>query len=285
MRASSIAPRKASCLTLASSPAARGPAAAERAPAPEKPPPPKEPPPPPPLPDQPPPPQEPPPQWLLSRRGPRRSYVRPVGICRAPWLASHSSRTTKNRMIRIATSGTPAAVVGGGALYSPRVAARMPSMPASRPPAQSPARKRGRTSWSRMRAASWSGSAPFEAVAGLDPHLAVVHEHEQDRPVVPVLAPHAPRLGDADREVLERRRRQALEDRHHDLGGGLFGEASELRVEPLRVARGDEARVVVEVRRGRGRQRLRPEPGDAQDEDDADDERAQEGAHPGLPRV
>src|SRR3990172_645231 len=100
-------------------------------PPPEKPPPPNEPPPPPPPPDQPPPPQEPPPQWLLSRRGPRRSYTRPLGMCRAPWLASRSSRTTRNTMMRIATSGTPAAFFGGGALYSPRVAARTASMPAS----------------------------------------------------------------------------------------------------------------------------------------------------------
>ena len=80
----------------------------------------------------------------------------PRALRREPEEEDRRSR----RSTRSATSGTPFGFRGGGALYSPRVAAMMPSMPASRPPVQSPARNRGRTCSSRIRPASWSGSAP-----------------------------------------------------------------------------------------------------------------------------
>ena len=53
-----------------------------------------------------------------------------------------------------------AAGCGGVALYSPRVAAMIASIAASRPPAKSPVRKRGVSSSSRMCLAVTSGSAP-----------------------------------------------------------------------------------------------------------------------------
>src|SRR6185369_2630592 len=67
----------------------------------------------------------------------------------------------------------------------------------------------------------------FQAVSRLDPHLAVLDEHEEDGPVAELAAADAPGLGGAHGEVLQRRRRELGEDRHHDLARGLAVEGLE----------------------------------------------------------
>ena len=126
-----------------------------------------------------------------ASRGARRSG--PRGRCATPGAASQRNRTTKRTMIRIATSGTPCACRRRGLVLAARRRqdAVDAGLEAARPVAGAEARAHLVVEDPRRELV---GQGPLEPVAGLDPHLAVVHEHEQDRPVVPVLPPDAPRL-------------------------------------------------------------------------------------------
>src|SRR5262249_571438 len=80
----------------------------------------------------------------------------------------------------------------------------------------------------------------FEAVADLDPHLAVVSRDEQKNPVVDALAAEFPGLGHADGILLEGFALEARNHEHSDLGPGPRLQVAKLRFQTL--ARGGRER-------------------------------------------
>ncbi len=101
----------------------------------------------------------------------------------------------------------------------------------------------------------------LKAVAGLDAHLVILHENEEDRAVVHILLSHAPRLEDSVAVVVQPVGRLHFRiNRHHDLVRGLPLEVRELRVESLRRLLIDDVRVIVEILRRLRRHVVRPQP-------------------------
>ena len=200
------------------------------------------------------------PSRRLRAAAPSRRRASPAGrrcgrrsIWREPCDASQRNSSRNRTMTRRERRDGRPPSSAAAALYSPRVAAMIPSTPASsaaRPVAGAEVRD---DLLVQDAAGDRVGERTLEAVARLDAHLAVAHEDEEDDAVVELLASGLPRLGGPAREVLERGRGQLGEDRDDDLVRGLLLER--LRASPRAGRRrdgGTSARVVVEVARSAG---------------------------------
>ena len=96
-------------------------------------------------------------------------------------------------------------------------------MPARMPALKSPRLKFGRMWLLDDGAAGRVGERSLEAVADLDPNLALRGRHDQQRAGVLAFLPDAPMAAELIAEILDRKSLQRLERDHHDLlaGGAL----------------------------------------------------------------
>ena len=97
------------------------------------------------------------------------------------------------------------------------------------------------------------GQGRLEAVADLEAHLPVVEEDHEDDAVVEPLPADPPRLGQADRELLEALAAERAEDGDDDLVRALALAGGQPRLEPVALGRGEGPRVVVDAPGGGGR--------------------------------
>ena len=88
------------------------------------------------------------------------------------------------------------------------------------------------------------GERALEAVAHFDAHALVVLGDQQDRAVVLALVADLPRLGHADRVLLDRLGRGGRHDQHGELVGRARFPVAQLRLERLPLGRGQRAGLV-----------------------------------------
>ncbi len=84
------------------------------------------------------------------------------------------------------------------------------------------------------------GEGRFEPVSHLDPDLAFLHRHQEERPVVAPLLPEPPRRGHALGIVLERLAFQAGDDEDGNLRGVGRLQIAELRVQARDLLGGEQ---------------------------------------------
>src|SRR5947209_5397018 len=110
------------------------------------------------------------------------------------------------------------------------------------------------------------GDHRLEAVADLDPQLALLQEDDEHDAVVDALAADLPLFGEADGDVFQALALERGEDRDDHLRAGGALAVGQLALEPLAVGGGQDAGLVVDARGGRRGK------GEGEGEDDAEEQ-------------